>query len=405
MSFSKLLLLTTVAFSLFSCDLSNSNNQIEIPSRYEFSRNNESSVSFTGQTTRIKMATELVSSMKDFDNATEESLLQMFRNQTENGGDADPFSNADLNVATKNIKGKVAASADYFSANTAISSEIKAQFETWITNQVNEVFPNENVQAEPGIAGQIADGSSTRYVNSKGFEYNQLVAKGLIGALMTDQILNNYLSPSVLDAGTKREDNDNQVTEEGASFTTMEHNWDEAYGYLFGNSENPGNPIPTIGQDDDFLNEYVGKVESDEDFSGIAQEIFNAFALGRAAISETDYELRDEQALILKERISTVIAVRAIYYLQAGKIALQSESPNYGTAFHDISEGTGFVYSLQFTHVPGTGNPYFTKTEVDGFLAQLQSGTGLWDVTPESLDNISAEIAAKFEFSVEEAAN
>ena len=405
MSFSKLLLLATVAFSLISCDLSNSNNQIETPSEYKFSRNNESSVSFTGQTTRIKMATELVSSMKDFDNATEESLLQMFRNQTENGGDADPFSSAYLNAATKNIKGKVAASADYFSANTAISSEIKAQFETWISNQVNEVFPNENVQAEPGVAGQIADGSSTRYVNSKGFEYNQLVAKGLIGSLMTDQILNNYLSPSVLDAGTKREDNDDEVTEEGASFTTMEHNWDEAYGYLFGNSENQGNPIPTIGQDDDFLNEYVGKVESDEDFSGIAQEIFNAFALGRAAISETDYELRDEQALILKERISTVIAVRAIYYLQAGKTALQSEIPNYGTAFHDISEGTGFVYSLQFTHVPGTSNPYFTKTEVDGFLDQLQSGNGLWDVTSETLDNISAEIAAKFEFSVEEAAN
>lgn len=401
----KLLLLTTAAITFLSCNVNNNDSQIQTPSTYEFTRNGESSVSFTGQTTRIKMATELSVAMTDFDNSTEELLLEMYRNQTEEGGDASPYSDPDLNAATKNIKGKVAASADYFSANTAISSEIKAQFETWISNQVNEVFPNQNVQAEPGVAGQIADGSSTRYVNSKGFEYNQLVAKGLIGALMTDQILNNYLSPSVLDAGTKREDNDNQVTEEGASFTTMEHNWDEAYGYLFGNSENPGNPIPTIGQDDDFLNEYVGKVESDEDFSGIAQEIFNAFALGRAAISETDYELRDEQALILKERISTVIAVRAIYYLQAGKTALQSEIPNYGTAFHDISEGTGFVYSLQFTHVPGTSNPYFTKTEVDGFLDQLQSGNGLWDVTSETLDNISAEIAAKFEFSVEEAAN
>lgn len=407
MNFSRLLLPAVLAITLFSCDVTDNNDStdIETPETYEFSRNGESTVSFTGQTTRIKMATELFGAMSDFDNSTEELLLQMYRNQTAEGGDADPYSDSELNASTKSVKSKVAASTDYFSANTSVSAEIKAQFEEWISGQVDEVFPNENQLADQGVAGQIADGSSTRYVNEKGFEYNQLLAKSLNGALIADQILNNYLSTSVLDAGTNREDNENEVLDGDSNYTTMEHKWDEAYGYLYGTSQNPANPTPTVGDDDIFVNKYLGSVNADEDFAGISQEIFDAFALGRAAIVEGDYDLRDEQAQIIREKISTVIAVRAIYYLQSGKTILEQESPDYGAAFHDLSEGYGFVYSLQFTRVPNTDDPYLTKDEVDDFLAQLTEGDGLWEVSPEALDQISADIAAQFDFSVEEAAN
>ncbi|MDZ7807842.1 MAG: DUF4856 domain-containing protein [Gracilimonas sp.] len=51
----------------------------------------------------------------------------------------------------------------------------------------------------------------------------------------------------------------------------------------------------------------------------MAEDIFEAFKLGRAAIESGDYEVADEQAAIIQEAISTVIGVRAIYYLQAGK--------------------------------------------------------------------------------------
>ncbi|MEX0639305.1 MAG: DUF4856 domain-containing protein [Balneolaceae bacterium] len=407
MNFSKLLLPALLATTLFSCDLTNSatDSSLETPETYEFNRDGESSVSFTGQTARIKMATELFGAMSDFDNSTEELLLQMYRNQTADGGDADPYSDPALNTETKSVKSKVAASTDYFSANSAISAEIKAQFEEWISGQINEVFPNENQLAEQGVAGQIADGSSTRYVNGKGFEYDQLLAKSLNGALIADQILNNYLSTSVLDAGTNRTDNDNRVLDGESNYTTMEHKWDEAYGYLYGTSQNPANPTPTVGDDDIFVNKYLGSVEADEDFAGIAQDVFDAFALGRAAIVEGEYDIRDQQAQIIREKISTVIAVRAVYYLQSGKIILEQENPDYGAAFHDLSEGYGFVYSLQFTRVSNTEGPYLTKAEVDGFLAQLTEGDGLWEVSPETLDQISQDIAANFDFTVEEAAN
>jgi hypothetical protein len=407
MNFTRLLLPSILAITLFSCDVTENNpaNSIETPEIYEFTRSGESTVSFTGQTIRINMAAELSSSMLDFDSSTEDLLLQMYRNQTADGSDADPFSNSSLNESTKSVKSKVAASADFFSSNATESAEHKNQFELWVSGQISDVFPNENSLAEEGIAGQIADGTSTRYVNEKGFEYNQLVSKSLIGALMTDQMLNNYLSTSVLDAGTNREDNNDDVTEEGLSYTTMEHKWDEAYGYLYGTAADPANPMATIGQDDDFLNKYIGRVEGDEDFAGIAQEIFDAFALGRAAIVESDYDLRDEQARIIREKISKIIGIRAVYYLQSGKTALDSETPNYGTAFHDLSEGYGFIFSLQFTRVPGTTQPYVSKAEVDAFLSELTNGNGLWDVTPETLNNISENIADRFDFTVEEAAN
>ncbi|MEX0771703.1 MAG: DUF4856 domain-containing protein [Balneolales bacterium] len=404
----KLLMLTLAAIITVSCDNSVSNDDtvdLNEPASYTFTRDGDSTVSYSGQTTRIKMADELFVSMLEFDNATEESLLEMYRNQTEDGGNTDPYSDAGLNAADKNIKSKVAASSDYFSANASLSADIKNDFETWIKAQVNEVFPNQNELAEPGKAGQIADGSNTRYISGEGLEYDQLLNKSLIGALMADQILNNYLSESVLDAGSNREDNAAGQTEDGADYTTMEHKWDEAYGYIYGTSADPENPNATIGQDDRFLNKYTGQVSEDEDFSSIADDIYNAFKKGRAAIVAGEYEVRDEQVSIIRESISTVIAVRGVYYLQAGKKMIGDE--NYGSAFHTLSEGFGFIYSLQFTRIPETDQPYLTHDEVKGLLDDLlgDGDHGLWDLTPETLDSISDEIASRFDFTVEQAAS
>lgn len=377
---------------------------VEAPATYAFSRNAESTVSFSGQTTRIQMATELINEMMNFDGTSTENLLEMYRNQTENGGDANPFLNSALNESTKSVKGKVAASQDYFSANTVDAAIIKADFESWIELQVMEIFPAENQLAEAGKAGQIADGSTTRYVNNQGLEYNQAVNKGLIGALMIDQIVNNYISTSRLDEGNVRVDNDNEVLAEGKPYTTMEHYWDEAYGYVYGTASDLANPNANLGDADAFLSKYIGRVEGDEDFAGIADEIFDAFKLGRAAIVAKDYALRDAQADIIREKLSEIIGIRAVYYLQQAKFLLEKATPEYGPAFHDLSEGYGFIYSLQFTRIPGTNNPYFTKAEVDAMIAKLIGApNGFWDVTPATLQELSDQIANAFDFSVEQA--
>jgi hypothetical protein len=390
-----ILSLAFVSTVLFSCSNDNdddiNNDPTVAPATYAFERDGATTVSYGGQTTRILMGDEFIGVLK----TTTETVATINGKFAHSEGGAD-FSDADLNASSKSLRSKTAASKDFFSANTTDATAIKAQFDAWIAAQVNEVFPAWDTDASAGVAGQVqeSDGGSTRYINAKGLEYNQVINKGLIGALMVDQILNNYLSPAVLDEASNREDNDAGIVATDKNYTTMEHKWDEAFGYLYGLDI----AIAPELNKDKFLNKYLSRVEGDADFTGIASEIYNAFKLGRAAIANKDYTTRDEQAEILKEKISEIVGIRAVYYLQQGKDTQFIED-----SFHDLSEGLGFVYSLQFTRKPNSEEPYFTKAEVDGFMNTLQAGNGFWDVTAETLDEISTTIAAEFNFTVAQA--
>lgn len=397
------LLIAATAFFLASCE-GNGGSTVNAPATYTFERDGVSTVSYSGQTDRLAMGAELGSALKDnMKSATD--LAEMYANEDAAGNDVDPFDNADLNASTKSLRGKTAASYLYFEANTAEAAAVKADFDGWIAAQVDEVFPNFDSLAAAGTAGQIADGSSVRYVNAAGLEYDQAIVKGLIGAVMTDQMLNNYLDKGVLDAGTNVDDNDNGVVATDKNYTTMEHKWDEAFGYLFGGAADGENPLATLGSDDAFLNKYLARVNNDDDFNTIAQDIYDAFKLGRAAIVEGNYEVRDEQAAIIREKISMIIGIRAVYYLESGATALAGG--DMGGGFHDLSEGFGFIYSLQFTNNPDTEMPYFSRSEVSQMLEDLMnaSGNGLWDVPTATLNQLSADIASRFDFTVDQAAN
>jgi hypothetical protein len=336
----KLFMVSLIMMANVSCnnDTDPIAEEVIAPETYLFQRGGESTVSYGGQTTRIEMGGEFVSALKET-SETETSLNAKFAHtEGENN-----FSEATLNASSKSVQSKVAASTDFYASNTTDATAIKADFDSWISAQVNDVFPNWNTDASAGVAGKIqeAGGGSLRYVSAKGIEYNQLINKGLIGALMVDQILNNYLSPAVLDAASNV-----------------------------------------------------------ADFAGIAEEIYNAFKLGRAAIVAKDYSTRNVQAEFLREKISEIVGIRAVYYLQQGKNNLPTDK---GGAFHDLSEGIGFIYSLQFTRMPNSTASYFTKSEVDGFMGTLQNGNGFWDLSSETLDEMSATIAAKFKFTLAQA--
>ena len=372
-------------------DNSGGGNDVVVPATYQFERNGMTSVSYSGQTTRILMAEELIDALKD-PSFSEMQLDAMFNHQE---GDID-FSDASLNTSDKSIRSKTAASFDFFTSNTTDANAIKADFESWIAEQVADVYPNWANTATPGNPGQLTEnGGSVRYVNAKGLELNQAVNKGLIGALMGDQLMNNYISKDLLAQFEATNDSETLVTDK--NYTDMEHDWDEAFGYLYGTDDALA---PQLNQDS-FLNKYLQRVENDPDFTGIAQDIYNAFKLGRAAIVAKNYDVRNEQAEIIREKISEVIAIRAVYYLQSGKLTLGTDN---ASAFHDLSEGFGFIYSLQFTRKPNTDEAYFTKAEVDAYIAQLMTGNGFWDVTSTMLDDMSDDIAGRFNFTVEEAA-
>ncbi|KGL63278.1 DUF4856 domain-containing protein [Polaribacter sp. Hel1_85] len=393
----KVILSIAFASILLSCSNSSEiETTTEAPATYSFERNGVSTVDFNGQTTRIQMANEFISDLK----TTSETVVSLNAKFAHAEGDND-FSDADLNASSKNIRSKTAASTDFYASNTTDANAIKAEFDSWIAEQVNDVFPNWSVNASAGVAGKIqeAGGGSERFVNAKGLELNQMINKSLIGGLMVDQILNNYLSTAVLDAGSNTTDNDDDIVASDKVYTNMEHKWDEAFGYLYGNESDITAPVLNV---DSFLNKYLSRVEGDTDFTGIASDIYDAFKLGRAAIVAKDYTTRDAQAEIIREKISEIIAIRAVYYLQQAKATLGTDN---ASAFHDLSEGLGFVYSLQFTRQTSSDAPYFSKTEVDAFVDTLLAGNGFWDVTDSTLDTISTTIAAKFNFTVTEAAN
>jgi hypothetical protein len=369
---------------------------VQSPGTYTFERNNATSISFSGQTTRIAMAEETFSAMLD-PTQTLDGLNDRFAHVQGNPS----FTNSSLNSSDKNLRSKVAASADFYAGNTTVSATIRADFDSYLSRQVTEVFPVWNRVATPGNAGNLqqAGGGPIRYVNAKGLQYNQAWAKALIGGLMVDQIANNYVSAAVLDAGTNRADNDSDLLVSGKNYTTMEHYWDEAFGYLYGAEPDITNPVLTV---DNFLGQYLGRVERDTDFTGIATTIYDAFKLGRAAIVAKDYALRDQQAQIIQKQLSEIIGIRAVFYLENCKPHLGVDNAR---AFHALAEGYGFIYSLQFTRKPGTMEPYFTRADVQVMLDQLMANNGFWDLTIPTIDSMSALIANRFDFTISQASN
>jgi hypothetical protein len=64
---------------------------------------------------------------------------------------------------------------------------------------------------------------------------------------------------------------------------------------------------------------------------------------------------------------------------------------NTADAFHALSEGYGFIMSLQFTN-DGNDNPYFSKAEVDAMLAKMSD---FWTVNDTDLSAMVSDITIK----------
>ena len=370
-----------------------------IPSTYSFERNGVSSVDYSGQYSRISMLDEMGNYIKNqavAGNIVDDNLMNEMYINTNNS-----FSNEALNSSGKQLANKTAASYDYFTlfqggGSTAEQAAVKALFQSTFSDA--NLASQGNV-AKPGIAGYYIDGSSKRLFAANGLEPQQVFLKGMMGACLLDQVVNNYLSSAKLDSGVNKENNTNKVLEANQTYTTMEHNWDEAYGYIYGADNLTATPATYK-----YWSSYINQVNADADFNKIKENIDLAFRTGRAAITANDYGTRDAQAAIIKENIALVPAVRAVYYLQEGKAKLTTDGG--AKAFHALSEAYGFIIALRYTNKPGTNNPYFSKTEVDTILATLISGTnGLWDIDtlPTKLDALSTQIATKFGFTVDQA--
>ena len=369
----------------------------EVPSTYTFARNGSTSIDFSGQTARLQMLDAMggvYSTAATAGTPLDAAQLQNMFSNTNN-----PFAVAELNTSGKNLKSKTAASEDYFTLFLGGGSTTeKLAVQTFFESQfASGALASQGNSASAGVAGSYLDGSKMRLFAANGLEPQQVLLKGMMGALMMDQISNHYLSVNTLDKASTRIENTNKVLAENANFTTMEHYWDEAYGYVYGADDSANNALK-------FWSSYIEQVNADADFNTVSAEVNAAFRKGRAAIVANDYLTRDQQIAVIQKNLALVAAVRSVFYMQEGKAKLVQD--NGAKAFHALSEGYGFIMSLRYTRQPGTDTPYFSKEEVDTMLATLLSGTnGLWDIDNLSpkLDAISAQIASRFGFSVAQA--
>jgi len=385
----KLLVASMLIATNFSCSSDDDQvittpNEVIAPDTYVFERQGESTVSYGGQTARLDMAASLFGKLND-ENVDGASLLQMFEDGTgftaEDGASQDQIDaiNA-LNSSGKKLGNKTAAYGD---------ASVQPKIAGFLTEYAENVSTNFNVDAAVGVSGShTGSGGRTVRINEKGMELNQVFAKSLIGALVMDQVAYGYLSEVKIG-----DDVDNDASALGAGeYTTMEHHFDEGLGYVYG-QESDITTASTPQGNGILFNKYLKKVNESEE-PGLATEIYDAFKLGRAAIVANNSIVRDEQAEIVKTKMSRVILHKAAHYLRGAAEAKAAADVDYADYFHGLSEGYGFILSLQFTY-DADGMNYFSHSEVEAMLAALETGNGFWDRTPSELNDMAAQIEAK----------
>ena len=383
LKFLKLVFPAVMLGFLVSCsdDDDNTSNPVPTaPSTYTFEREVDgamvSTVSYGGQTTRLQQADELYAALNDA-SSTEAALDLMFAGvDTDGNGSFDTsagFSNPDLNGTSKLIRSKTSAYANPAS-NLAV-------FDNWLAEFGNDVAPSLNTTtASAGVAGML-DGYQ---LNAAGQELDQLFFKGLIGAFTLDQIINNYITPSQLDSGTRPAENTAGTLEDGKPYTTMEHKWDDGFGYLYGQvadvESNFG--LPAVGEDTgNLLMKYFKKVEENYE-PGIAETVYNAFIAGRHAITIADYDARDAAATVIKTELSKVIGYYSIHYLN--DYIAKAADGQIAKAHHSLSEAYGFMFSLQFTNNGGDApymDNYIVMYALNNYFANFHTQESQYIVT------------------------
>ncbi|MFY0607510.1 MAG: DUF4856 domain-containing protein [Cyclobacteriaceae bacterium] len=338
-----------IAFVGISCQESDDVTKgMEVPETYEFMRNGESSVSYQGQTDRMNMLEELknyIATSHNGDQLDENILLDMYANENS------PFGNAELNTSTKNLESKTfIADVNFF------KEELKSAAASSGTTE----------DAAQGKAGLIARSPGNNIlVDEKGWEYVQIIEKGLMGAVFFNQIFNVYLSDSKIGNDVNNED-----LVEGKNYTAMEHHWDEAFGYY---GINPSFDTEGVVR---FWGKYAygraGHTES-------AMKLKDAFLAGRTAIVNKDNEARDAARDILYKEFELVSAATAIHYINSGISDISNAAT--GELFHHISEAYAFTMALKYSPFKS-----ITDEQIDTILhSNFGKDADFWTISVDGL--------------------
>ncbi|MEX2595574.1 MAG: DUF4856 domain-containing protein [Salibacteraceae bacterium] len=332
-------MLATVLATLQSCDkdpVEFSEPKTPVPSTYSFDN-----VNYSGQTARLNQLEELSAYLKTANTSGVELDVEVIRAMFENsGGDGNGnFSfSSDKQLVDKCFQPHLDRFDDYFIQIAAASTS--------------------NEPASNGVAGVMVDGDKSYLFDENGFEYTQLIEKGIMGAVFYYQATEVYLGSSKMNV-------DNETVEEGKG-TAMEHHWDEAYGYL-----GVTNDFPENTEDIRFWGKYC---VSRDGLLGTNEHLSGAFRAGRAAIVLDRYDERDSAIAEIRKSWEDVSAATAVHYLNEGLANMSNDL----TRNHVLSEAYAFVGNLFY-------NPEkrITQSEIDQVLDLI--GTNLYEVNADDL--------------------
>ncbi|MFK8036832.1 MAG: DUF4856 domain-containing protein [Crocinitomicaceae bacterium] len=350
-------------------------NTLPVPSKYSFERDGKSTVSFSGQTQRLEMLSEITSYLKSANtpgtSVDAQTLKDMYANNGYAWTDTDGL---ELTGSSKQLKSKTA----YGIAGGSPDASIQAMFENYMdeiaTISASSVSGTET--GAPGVSGVWPnDGVKGPYLmNGNGMEHTQLIEKGLMCAVFMSQMTVNYLG------AINQDDNELAVDEAaGKYYTKMEHHWDEAFGYFTSAID-----FPTNGTD-----RFWGKYASGrQDVIQSGTKIMDAFLEGRTAIVNKDYPLRDAQVLIINDEIERVSAGTAIHYLNEAKANITNNTARN----HVLSEAYAFLNGLKYGY-NAINSKGMTANEIDTALGYI--GTNFNTVTIANINDCIDLIASK----------
>lgn len=342
----------------------------ETPATYEFTRNGETTVSYSGQNERLDMLTTIKSALLSPGDGgaaiSEQALLAAFNNEGGNGGGLFDFE------STKQL------------GNKAFQPDLDDQlFKNLFADAA--AASTSGQQASNGVAGLITRESkgSTVLVDKNGREFTQLIEKGIMGSVFYNQIYNTYFSDD-----RTGDPVENTVLREGKNYNDMEHHWDEAFGYWNSPLDFVSNWPSERASEDRFWSHYSNTVDPS---LGTNSLIMDAFKEGRAAIVNNDLVTKNAKRTEIATYLELVTAGVAVHYLNDALEALNAG--NTGDAFHVMSEVWAFVNALRYNP-----NRKLSLDAIDEIMNQdLGADGNFWNVTPEGLTKAKATLVEAYE--------
>lgn len=282
---------------------------------------------------------------------------------------------------SENIRTKI-DELNFDNGNTSVADNIASLADSLVqSSQANY----SNIAAN-GTAGMITTGDKKRHVSANGLEYAEILEKSLYGALLYDQMVDDYLSDS--QSGVDNEEGNNILSAEDYELygTERQHKFDEAFGYFGAEAATYPNQSNSSNGDGIFLANYTFDFSDETEAMygvNLAKATMNAFVVGRSVLKagqgndfaqeNINEELFNAARADIKLYVEAGMAASAIHYLNEA-ITDVSEAEK----LHHLSEALGFIYAMSFNS--------------DGRLSPEESHKALmalgWSATDSSLNGI-----------------